>query len=596
MRHPCRAAFVATALAALAACATTRGPVAVASPGGRAALQSLLAEHWEYYLRQNPEEASVLGDLRFNDQSSDFSAAAVAADLEATRRFRDRLVAIDPAGIGEQEALTRTLLLREFDEELEAARFEEWKMPVDQLSGLHLYAAQLPGRFPFRSAQHYADYATRLRRLPRQLDDTIANMRLGLAAGLMPPRFLLEKVASQADGIAAKPLAESPFTEPLRHFPDGLAAADREPLTALVEGAVREAVQPAYRRFAAFVRDEYAPRGRAEPGVWALPDGAARYAMLVRRSTTARLTPDELHDLGLAEVARIEGEMAVAARRAGFPDLAALRTSLPGDRSRRATSRAQILDLYRSAIDAMRPELPRLFGRLPRAELEVVAIEPFREKEAPGAMYKDPAADGSRPGRVEVNTGDFAGRTLLGIETTAYHEGIPGHHLQIALQAELEELPPQRRFWLGYNAYGEGWALYAERLGREVGRFQDPYSYYGHLQEEMLRAIRLVVDTGLHARRWPREEVVRYFRAHSTIDDVDVQAETDRYIVWPGQALGYKVGQLRILALRQRAAEALGPAFDLRAFHDLVLGAGSLPLDVLEARVDAWITARRAMP
>ncbi len=597
------AACLAALLCACATAPRTGGPDAAPGtpPAGaalteanRRALDALLREHWEYFLARQPEYASMLGDTRFNDRSSDLSAAAVAVDLAKSREYLARFRALDPAGLGEQEALTRTLMIRAFEEELEAARFEDWKMPVSQMHGLHLEAAQFPSLLAFRTAKDFEDWTTRLRNLPRMLDDTTANMRLGMAAGLMPPRFLLEKVADQAAGIADMAPEASPFARCLQDLPKDLPAAERERLRGALLAAVRDGVLPAYARFARFVREEYAPRGRTEVGVWALPDGAARYAFLVRATTTTRLTPDEVHALGLREVARIEGEMQEVARRAGFPDLAAFRAAIAADPRLTPTSREQILEIYRGHLDAMRKELPRLFGRLPRADFVVAEVEPFREKEASGAQYHGPAADGSRPGRIEVNTGDFASRKTISFESTAYHEAVPGHHLQIALQQELTGLPAQRRFWLGYNAYVEGWALYSERLGREVGRFQDPASLYGHLEEEMLRAIRLVVDTGLHARRWSRQQVVDFFHAHSATDEVEVQRETDRYIVWPAQALGYKVGQLQILALRERATRELGAAFDLRAFHDLVLGDGSLPLDVLEARVAAWIAAEKA--
>jgi uncharacterized protein (DUF885 family) len=272
----------------------------------------------------------------------------------------------------------------------------------------------------------------------------------------------------------------------------------------------------------------------------------------------------------------------------------ARKASIAGNPTLHPASREQILELYRGHLEAMRQQLPRLFGRLPRADFIVVPVEEFREKEAASAQYVGPAADGSRPGRIEVNTGDFAKRTTLPIESTAYHEAVPGHHLQVSIQQELEGLPAVRRYWLHYNAFSEGWALYSERLGEDVGRYQDPYSHYGHLQDEMLRAIRLVVDTGLHEKRWSREQVVKFFRDHSSIDDVEVQSETDRYIVWPGQALAYKVGELQILELRARARRELGTSFDLRRFHDAVLGAGALPLDVLEARIDAWIASEKA--
>jgi len=598
---------LALALLAACACATTRPvpatPAPAPAPGSasapaidprRQALDALLAEHWEYFLARRPEYASMLGDRRWNNRSSDLSAAAVAADLARTKEFLARFEAVDPDGLDEQRALTRTLMIREFRQELEDARFETWKMPVNQMSGIHLMAAQFPALLRFETVKDFEDYLTRLHHIPTQLDDTIANMRLGMAAGLMPPRFLLEKVAEQAAGIAARAPEESPFARPLAHMPSSISEAEQQRLRVALLRAIQEDVNPAYARFARFVTTEYAPKGRMEVGIWSLPDGDARYAALVKESTTTNLTPDQIHQVGLAEVARIEKEMAAAAKRAGFADLAAFRASIPGNPAIHPTSREQILEIYRGYLDGMRQQLPKLFGRLPKAGFVVVPVEEFQEKEAAGAQYVPPAADGSRPGRIEVNTGDFAGRTTLAMESTAYHEGLPGHHLQIAIMQELEGLPPARRYWLGYTAFSEGWALYSERLGDDVGRYQDPYSYYGHLQDELLRAIRLVVDTGLHAKHWSRADVVKFFRDHSAIDDVEVQAETDRYIVWPAQALAYKVGELQILELRDRARRELGPAFDIRRFHDEVLGAGALPLDVLQARVGAWIAAEKA--
>ncbi len=602
MRHVTVALVVA--VASLCACAATTASRPAAPPAAalttaargeanRKALDALLSDHWEYFLSRTPEYASILGDPRFNDRSSDLSAAAVARHLERSKEFLARFRSLDLAGLTEQEALTRTLMMRAFEEQLEGARFEGWKMPVNQMSGIHLQAAQFSSLLRFKTAKDFEDWTTRLKNLPRQFDDTIANMRLGMAAGLMPPRFLLEKVAAQAGGLGALEPEKTPFARCLAQLPQDLPVAEQARLRAALLAAVKDDVLPAYLRFARFVKDEYAPLGRTEVGAWSLPDGAARYAFRAKESTTTRLTPDQIHELGLREVTRIESEMLAIARQAGSPDLKSYRAAIDADPKLRPTSREQILEIYRGHLDAMKKELPRLFGRLPKADFVVVAVEPFREKEAAGAQYQAASPDGSRPGRIEVNTGDFAHRKTITFESTAYHEAIPGHHMQIAIQQELEGLPMQRRFWLGSSAYAEGWALYSERLGREVGRFQELASYYGHLEDEMLRAIRLVVDTGLHAKRWTRQQVVDFFHAHSAIDEVDLQAETDRYIVWPGQALAYKVGQLQILALRERATLELGPAFDLRRFHDVVLGGGSLPLDVLESRLVAWIAAEK---
>jgi len=600
---PLRAALLlgAALSAALPACLPRAGapaPAASAAPelaARRQAFADLLAEHWEYTLRTNPELATILGDKRYDDQLSDLSQEGIDRHLAATAGFLSRFEAIDPAGFPVQEQLSHALMLRDLRLTLEGAPFEPWQMPVSQMSGLHLDAAGFVKFLSLEAVPDYENYLARLRQLPRQFEDVTAHMRAGLAAGLVPPRILLEKVALQAERIAAVPPEETPFAQVVAAFPASIPEAERARLRQAYLGVLGDAVLPAYARFARFVREEYAPRGRAEPGLWALPEGAERYAFLVRLSTTTAMTPEEIHQLGLSEVARIEKEMLLLAKRLGFQDLAGLEASTERNPRLRPRSREEILAVYRQHIDRMGAKLPALFGRRPKAGLEVRAVEAFREKEAAAAEYNQGTPDGSRPGLVLVNTGDFEKRKTLGFETTAYHEGLPGHHLQIALAQELPDLPPFRQQG-GYTAYVEGWALYSERLGREVGFYEDPYSLYGHLTDEMLRAIRLVVDTGVHAKRWTREQMVRFFHDHSAIDEVEVQAETDRYIAWPAQALGYKIGQLRILALRERAQRALGPRFDLRAFHDEVLGAGALPLDVLEARIDAWIAARAGAP
>ncbi len=588
-------ALLGVALSPRAAAGQSADPAA-GDPGlaaRRQALRDLLAEHWDYTMEQNPEWASILGDKRWNDRSSDLSQAAIDAHLVRTREFLERFRAVDVAGFPEQEVLDRALMVRELEQELEGARFTPWRMPVNQISGIHLLAAQFPALLTFQNAKDYDDLLARYGNLPRQFGDTIDQMRRGLAEGLMPPRFLLEKVVTQAEAMAAVEPADSPFAQPLAVFPGSLGEEERERIRAAVLAAIRGKILPAYAAFARFVREEYAPRGRSEPGMWSLPDGQARYAFEVRTETTTDLTPDQIHQLGLREVARIEAEMLALGRRLGYDDLVSFEAAVEANPELRAKSGEQILDLYRTHIDAMYAKLPELFGRLPKAACEVRPIEEFRQQEAAGAEYMPPAVDGSRPGRVQVNTGDPTSRKIITMESTAYHEGVPGHHMQIAIAQELPELPEFRRH--GFTtAYVEGWALYSERLGKEVGFYQDPYSDYGRLQDEILRAIRLVVDTGFHAKRWSREQVVEFFRDHSALDEVEIQSETDRYIVWPGQALAYKIGQLKILELRERASAALADRFDVRAFHDQVLGAGALPLDVLEARIDAWITAQQA--
>ncbi len=558
----------------------------------RKALNDLLAENWEYRLRTSPVFASILGDKRWNDKLNDFSQKAIDDDLEQDRKFLARFEAIDTAGFPEQEALNKTLMVRDLKMTLEGARFKPWEMPVSQFSGVHINLPQLVTVLSFRTAKDYEDYIARLREMPVLFDQTVVQMRKGMAEGLMQPRILLEKVVTQANTIATQAADKTPFAHPFDKFPDSISDADQKRLREKGLAAIRESVLPAYVKFTAFVRDEYAPKGRTEPGVWSLPDGPERYAFRVRESTTTKLTPEEIHQIGLAQVKEIEERMLQVANQLGFKDLKSFNASIPNNPKLHVHSREEILDLYRMHIDQMSTKLPTLFGRLPKAKLEVMPIEEFREKEA-ATHYMQPAQDGSRPGHVMVNTSDFEKRTILGIETTAYHEGVPGHHLQIAIAQEMPDLPPFRQNE-HFTAYTEGWALYSERLGKEVGFFQDPYSYYGHLQDDMLRAIRLVVDTGFHYKHWTRQQVVDFFHDHSAIDEPDVQSETDRYMAWPAQALGYKLGQLEILKLRQYAKDQLGDKFSISAFHDEVLGGGALPLDVLSDRIHEWVGTQKA--
>jgi uncharacterized protein (DUF885 family) len=582
--------FLATAILVPATVVAANSPVSLESR--RKALNDLLHEQWEYTLRTSPIYASILGDKRYNDKVDDFSQEAIDDNLEQSRRFLTRFEAIDTTGFPDQEVLNKELMVRDLRMALEGARFKPWEMPVNQFSGIHIDGPQLVSILSFENVKDYEDYIARLKQLPRLFDQNIVQMRKGMADGLMPPKILLEQVVTQANGIANTPAEQSPFTHPFDKFPDAVPQADRKRLREAGLAAVRDSVIPAYVKFTSFVRDEYAPKGRTEPGVWALPDGPERYAFRVKESTTTNLTPEEIHQIGLAQVKEIEGRMLGVAHQLGFPDLKSFYAALKNDPKLHAHSREEILDLYRKHIDEMYTKLPGMFGHLPKGKLEVMPIEEFREKEA-STHYVEGTADGSRKAHVMVNTGDFAKRTTTDIETTAYHEGVPGHHLQIAIAQELPALPPFRQHEY-YTAYTEGWALYSERLGKEVGFFQDLYSYYGHLQDDMLRAIRLVVDTGFHYKHWSRQQVVDFFHDHSAIDEPEVQSETDRYMAWPAQALGYKIGQLEILKLRQYSKDQLGDKFDLRAFHDEVLDGGAMPLDVLSARVHDWVGQQKA--
>jgi len=556
-------------------------------------LHELLDEQWEYTLRTSPEFASILGDKRYNDRLSDFSQSAIDRDIEQNRIFLAKFEAVNIDGFPEQEKLNRDLMVRNIRQTLDAVKFREWEMPVNQMGGIHLDAPQLVTSLSFETVKDYDDYIARLKQLPRAFREVTIQMRKGMGEGLMPPKILLGQVAKQANDLATQKPEESPFAVPTTKFPKEFSAVDQQRLRAGVLTALRDSVLPAYGRFTKFVRDEYAPRGRTEIGTWALPAGEERYAFAVRRSTTTNMSPDEIHALGLREVARIEADQLVIAKRLGFSTVKALRDSIPKIPALHPKSREQILDEYRHYVDQMSAKLPTLFGRLPKAKLTVMPIEPFREKEA-STSYNQGTPDGSRPGHVFVNTYDFANQLTINNESTAYHEGVPGHHMQISIAQELPELPPFRQQG-GYTAYVEGWALYSERLGKEIGFYQDPYNDYGRLDDEMLRAIRLVVDTGIHGKEhWTRDQVLQFFRDHSSSNEASIQSETDRYIAWPAQALAYKVGQLTILRLREKARQALGDKFSLSAFHDEVLGAGALPMDVLEQRMNDWIARTAA--
>jgi uncharacterized protein (DUF885 family) len=559
----------------------------------RAQLLSLFDEEWQYELRSNPEMATSIGDTRYNDRLSDRSLEFYQSDLEARSKLLGRFEAVNPEGLSMQDALSRELMIRNLRQDIEEARFKPWEMPVNQMEGPHLGLLETLGLTPFNSVKDYEDFLSRLHQVPRMLDQVISNMRQGMRDGLMQPRYLLEKVGAQTQEIAQTDAAASPFAQPVSKFPAGISDADQKRLRSSVLAAINGEVLPAYKRFAAFVRDDYAPHGRTEPGVWALPDGAERYRFQIRRMTTTDLTPEEIHQIGLKQLAETEAEMLALAHKLGFKDLASLNEHIRNDRKFYATSGQQVLDLYTKYTRQMEAQLPKLFGRLPQNKLEVIPMDPFRAKNAVPADYNSGAQDGSRPGHINVNEWDPEHRLTLNIEAIAYHEGVPGHHLQISIGQELKDLPAFRKNG-GYTAFVEGWALYSERLGKEIGFYEDPYSDYGRLENEMWRAIRLVIDTGVHEKHWSREQMVEYFHRYTAMDEPNVQSEVDRYIAWPGQALAYKLGQLEILRLREEARQKLGAKFDLRAFHDEVVGSGPLPLGVLHSQVESWISAQQA--
>lgn len=559
----------------------------------RKALNTIFSDYWEDKLKHEPETASALGDKRYNDQIADYSVKAFNEKLEREQGFLMRLAAIDPAGLTDQEKISLDLLLRHFEEDAEAADFKEWEMPVNQRAGIQIIYPDLVAQLSFTTVKDYDDWIARLHAIPKAFDQVTTNMAIGMDDHRVPPKYLLQKTLDQVKEMAGQKPEDSPLALPLKSFPASIPAAERERIKAEMLAAIGKEVLPAYMRFARFIEVSYMPTGRDQLGVDSLSDGAKYYQFLIRRTTTTDLTPAQIHQLGLDEVKRDESEMLAIAQKLGFADLKSFQTSLKTNAKMHPASREALLDAYRGYLTPMQARLPQLFGTLPKAKFEVVPVPDYQEKTAAPAYYEAGAADGSRPGRLFINTYNATDRNLYSVEDIAYHEGLPGHHLQISIAQELTDLPSFRKFG-NYTAYVEGWGLYSERLGKDVGLYQDPYSDYGRLEGDIWRAIRLVVDTGVHSQHWTREQMVQYFHDHSNVDETSIQSEVDRYIATPSQALAYKVGQLKILELRDRAKAALGDKFDLRAFHDQVLDSGALPLDVLSDRIDAWIASQKS--
>jgi uncharacterized protein (DUF885 family) len=561
----------------------------IASVETRLATQNALFEElYQADLKNSPERATAYGDYRYNDQLSDRSLAAIDRRHTADVANLARLKAISSTGFPEQDVLSHDLLTRILQQRLDDYDLKEYEMPVDQMNGVHTGLADLPLAMPFDSVKHYEDYIARLHQIPRVLNQTTEVLRVGMKDNLMPVRFLLEKVPGQCNGI----IEADPFLIPTKKYPASISPEDQKRLTAEITDAVNKDVIPAYRTFAAFITTDYAPHGRTNLAVTSLPDGAKRYQNDILGRTTTHLTSEQIHTIGLNEVARITAEMTTLAHKAGFKDLAAFRASINADPKWTPTSAEQILDDYRRYIAQMQPKLPQLFTFIPGSPVTVEAIPAFQSADA--THYQTGTPDGKRPGRVSVATSDFAHRTLLLDEAVAYHEGIPGHHMQLSVQQQLKGLP-KFRLHTGFSAYSEGWALYAEQLGKEVGFYQDPVSDYGRLDSELFRAVRLVVDTGIHSMGWTRDQVVEYMRKNDVNEPV-IQSETDRYIAWPAQACSYKLGQLKIIELRERAKKELGPKFDIRTFHDEILSGGGLPLDMLDARTTQWIATQKSKP
>jgi uncharacterized protein (DUF885 family) len=602
---PNRALLAAVAVALLTACAAQApapaerpgvAPVAAAQTEAER-LNEVFDAYFEDQLRLRPMLATSIGDKRYNDQYPVSIAPEFRARAEQMERdYLARVQQIDPAQLAGQDLLSYQVFKSAREREIEGFRFPDYLVPINQFYSAPNGFAQLGsgnGMQPFETVQDFENFLKRVDGFVAWTDQAIVNMREGVQKGYTLPRVLGERVLPQLQAhIVARP-EESIFWGPVRKMPASFSDADRERLTAAYRAAIENQLVPAYRRLHDFIRDEYLPQTRTTVGLDQLPDGAAWYAYRVREITTTDLTPAQIHDIGLAEVRRIHGEMQGVMERVGFKGtLQEFFVHLNTDPQFYWPTREALVQGYLDIKNRVDPELPKLFETLPKADYEVRPVEPFREKSAAGGSYQAASEDGSRPGIFYANAYDLKARPKWAMEALSLHEGNPGHHFQISIAREQKELPRFRRFG-GYTAYSEGWGLYAESLGPDLGMYDDPYQYFGRLEGELFRAIRLVVDTGLHSKGWTREQVLAYIDANSATSDARAVAETERYIAIPGQALAYKIGQLKISELRARAEKALGPRFDVRKFHTVILADGALPLDVLETKVDRWIASQQ---
>jgi uncharacterized protein (DUF885 family) len=596
------AVFVAGSAGSAAPTASSAPAAAPAAVSDAAAAESrrlreIVDAYFEDYLRLNPLAATSIGDPRYDDRfevsiSPEWRARAERMEFDYLARLRQ----VDKARLQGQDLLTYQVFASARELELEGFRYPGHLMPMNQFYSVPNTFAQLGsgnGLQPFKTVEDYEKFLRRLDGFVAWTDQAIANMREGVTRGYTLPKVLTERTLPQlAAHVVARP-EDSVYWGPVRNMPASFSAVDRERITVAYRAAIEGKVVPTYRRLHDFMRDEYLPRGRTTDGLGALPDGDKWYAYRVRDITTTDLTPARIHEIGLAEVKRIRGEMQAVMDRVGFKgSLDEFFRFLNTDPSFVWPSREALVAGYVDIMNRVDPQLPKLFEVLPKAAYEVRAVEPFREKSAAGGSYQAASEDGSRPGIFYANTYDLKARPKWAMEALSLHEGNPGHHFQISIAREQENLPRFRRFG-SYTAYSEGWGLYAESLGPELGMYKDPYQYFGRLEGELFRAIRLVVDTGLHAKGWTREQVLAYIDANSATSEARRVAETERYMAIPGQALAYKLGQLRISELRSRAERELGPRFDVRKFHSAILIDGPLPLDVLEAKVDRWIAAEK---
>ena len=567
---------------------------ALAAPAQQAALDQAADRYWDISMRRSPTRATAIGDYRFNDQLDDLSDAAEARFTSELKSLQGELRGVQMNGLNQESKLTYALLQRAIEDDLTRMSLKiDRLLALEPLEGPHLRLPLILVAHPLRDTDDFETFVKRLRAFPRQVDDIISNLKEGVSQGVTSPRVIIAKVIPQMREQVVDEPQKSPLYDALKKI-DVVPEAQRDETKKAVTDAIRDDVVPAYRKLLKFAEEEYLPKCRDTVGLIAVPGGPAMYEKLAALNATVTVKPDDVHALGLSEVERIRGEKAKIQKEVDFPgSLDAFLEKMRTDPRFRFASRDELFDTAGDILMRAKSQMPKLFGKLPKADCVMKEIESFRAPASPVAYYNPPPEDGSRPGYYYINTYKPEERLKFTLEALTYHEAVPGHHLQIALDQENTSLPKFRRYG-GYTAYIEGWALYTEKLGYEIGGYKSPYDRFGQLTFEMWRACRLVVDTGMHAKNWTREQAIEFMAKNTSLAAVDVTNEVDRYISWPGQALGYKIGELRILSLRAEAEKKLGDKFDIRAFHDALLSGGPMPIDTLETRMRAWIERNAA--
>jgi len=557
-------------------------------------LQKLFDLSWDYVMHSSPEFATQVGYPGLNDRWSDSSFEAIEFGRATSHKVLEALLSIDRSQLKPSEQVNYDLARRRLERGIEGDRFHGEYLAITQVSGVHQGVPALLAYMPAGNLQDYENIIARLRGIPVVVDQTIALLDKGLKEGITPPRVTLRDVPGQVGNLLVDDPLKSPMLKAFEKFPSTVPAAEQERLKGAAVAAFNERVAPAFRKLQSYLANTYVPAARESIAMSDLPDGKAWYAYNVREQTTTDLTPEQIHQIGLAEVKRIHDEMERLMAATGFKgSLPDFFTFLRTDPRFFYDKPEDLLAGYRDICKRIDPELVKLFGRLPRLPYGVKPVPAYSEKQQTTAYYEEGSLAAGRPGWFNANTYDLKSRPKWEMEALTAHEAVPGHHLQLSLAQELEGVPQWRRYD-DYTAFVEGWGLYAESLGDEIGLYKDPYSKFGQLTYQMWRAVRLVVDTGMHAMGWTRQQALDYFKANAGKAEHDIEVEVDRYIVWPGQALAYKIGELKLKELRAYAEKELGPKFDLRAFHDHVLGNGALPLDVLEKDVRAWVAQEKA--